>query len=653
MGDSAAQAASTLREEVRAIERMPSVQADQALAALASLQTRAVAGSDDALWLLYQKGAFIAVSTSPEPARVDALEPDFKAWSAAAKPASKALGPLALELVRIQVLLNTARYREARAQLTLMSQAQIAALPAPWNFLKGMSQAGVLEEIGDLDEALPLRLEALSRAPDDAARSRALLTLSFTYYRLGQHERAKAAVTEALQLVQAAPTDESLMRVYGAQSVALGGAGDAEGARLAGEKALGIARRLGDRSSTVKLLGNLSDTALRLGQYQRALELAGEALPLAEALRDRGSISLALHNGGIAKIHLKRVDDGEADVRRGIARELEQGGNTYAASSWRELGTALESVGRLESAMQAFSAYRELAEQITRAGRRKAIGEAQARFDEVQRKRETKLLAQRTALKEEAIQSERLSFALAGLGLAVAAALAVLVFLLLRRLRRTNALLALANKELAAQSESDPLTGLGNRRRLAQLLGRQPPAQVALFMLDIDHFKLLNDQFGHAGGDTVLVAVANRLKGAVREPLGAIRWGGEEFLLVVQDIEVDTVAALAQRLLVEVGGQPVSLRDGRSAQVTASLGYLRLPLEGLDQDLSLEAAVDLVDALMYQAKSHGRNQAWGLAGANLLDAEAVRDALADLPQAELDGRLHLRRTAGPPRQVSA
>ena len=77
---------------------------------------------------------------------------------------------------------------------------------------------------------------------------------------------------------------------------------------------------------------------------------------------------------------------------------------------------------------------------------------------------------------------------MAGLGLAVAAALAVVVLLLAKRLRHTNSLLAATNKELAAQSERDALTGLGNRRRLAQLLDAKKPEQASLFMIDIDHF---------------------------------------------------------------------------------------------------------------------------------------------------------------------
>ncbi|MFN7694387.1 MAG: diguanylate cyclase [Burkholderiales bacterium] len=642
-----APAKSSLSEEVRAVEQLPSVQAERALALLEDLQNRAQPGSADALWILYQRGVWIAVKPKAKLALIEALDPAFEAWSAAADPERKPLAALARELVQIRLLMNSARYKEAQAKLTVMTPAQIAALPSPWNFLKGMSQGGVLEETGEIDQALPLLLDAIGRAPSDKARASALAGLSFTYLRLGQQERAEASLKEALQLVKANPTDESLMQAYNSESLVLSYGGDLQGSRQASERALALARKLNDRSALNNLLGNLSDTYLRIGNYSRALEMASEALPLATELEDRGGISLALHNGGIAKIHLKRVAEGEADVRRAIAMDLEQGGTTYAATSFEELGVALEAVGRLEPAMQAFTAYRDLFDKITRTDRNKELGEAQARFDIEQRRREAVLLQQRTALKEEAIRTERLRFGVAGLGLAVAAALAVVVLLLAKRLRHTNSLLAATNKELAAQSERDALTGLGNRRRLAQLLDAKKPEQASLFMIDIDHFKMLNDQFGHAGGDAVLVAVAGRLKGAVREPLGAIRWGGEEFLLVVRDIDADMTEVLAQRLLLEIGGQVVALRDGRSARVTASIGYARVPLEGLEQALDLERAVDLVDALMYQAKSHGRNQAWGLLAAKLPDADAVREALTQLPEAEQDGRLLFRRFAGP------
>lgn len=643
----------SLSEEVRAVERLPRVQYERALTLLDSLEKRAPAGSADALWILYQKGVWLSVKPTATLEQVESLDPAIAAWVEAADTQRKPLGALVRELIQVRVLSNSSRYAEARAKLTLMTPAQIAALPSPWSFFKGMSQAGVLEEVGEIDQALPLVLDAINRAPSDSSRARALSRLSFTYARLGQQQRAEAAVNEALQLVKANPTDETLMQVYSAESLVLSYGGDQQGAREANERALVLARKLNDRWSLNNFLGNLSDTYLRVGNYTRALEMASEALPIATELEDSGGISLALHNGGIAKIHLKRIAEGEDDVRRSIAMDLEQGSTTYAATSWEELGVALEAVGRLEGAMQAFTAYRDLFDKIARSDRNKELGEAQARFDIEQRRREAVLLQQRTALKEEAIRTERLRFGVAGLGLAVAAALAVVVLLLAKRLRHTNSLLAATNKELAAQSERDALTGLGNRRRLAQLLDAKKPEQASLFMIDIDHFKMLNDQFGHAGGDAVLVAVAGRLKGAVREPLGAIRWGGEEFLLVVRDIDADMTEVLAQRLLLEIGGQVVALRDGRSARVTASIGYARVPLEGLEQALDLERAVDLVDALMYQAKSHGRNQAWGLLAAKLPDADAVREALTQLPEAEQDGRLLFRRFAGPDQAVQA
>ena len=156
-------------------------------------------------------------------------------------------------------------------------------------------------------------------------------------------------------------------------------------------------------------------------------------------------------------------------------------------------------------------------------------------------------------MREETIKSQRLHGALGAVALASAAALAALLWLLYRRLRRANAQLAVTNRELAAQSEVDPLTGLGNRRRLQQLVGRDPRGlQATLFLIDIDHFKMLNDRFGHAGGDAVLVAVAGRLRSAVREPLGVMRWGGEEFLLLVQGNDPALADALAQRLLNEI-----------------------------------------------------------------------------------------------------
>jgi diguanylate cyclase (GGDEF)-like protein len=347
-------------------------------------------------------------------------------------------------------------------------------------------------------------------------------------------------------------------------------------------------------------------------------------------------------------IRLGRVAEGAADVRRSVDMELQRGGRLQAAVGLEELGQALQKAGDLPAAYRAFTQYRALAQEHTRADRRALLAKAQQGFDAQQREIEAKLLTEQNALREQTIRAQRLRYGMAALVVLGALGLIVLLALLVRRLRRTNRLLARSNRDLAALSEVDPLTGLGNRRAMQGLLSGFKPVgsqSAALALIDIDHFKMLNDQHGHAVGDLVLQAIAGRLRGAVREGDRVVRWGGEEFLIWLAEADAELLQDLMRRVLNDIAGHPVALRDGRSVNVSVSIGALAWPLGALSWPG--DKAVDAADVLMYLAKSRGRNQAWCLLDARVPDFAALRSALADFNAAEERGELRLAQLVGP------
>ena len=123
-------------------------------------------------------------------------------------------------------------------------------------------------------------------------------------------------------------------------------------------------------------------------------------------------------------------------------------------------------------------------------------------------------------------------------------------------------------------------------------------------MLDVDRFKRVNDTYGHAGGDQVLIEVARRLETIRREDLVA-RWGGEEFCVLQTEImDEDSLPAAAERLRVAIARAPVTLADGTRLEMTVSVGVSRSTRPGDDLDRLIGAA----DAALYAAKRGGRNQ---------------------------------------------
>jgi diguanylate cyclase (GGDEF)-like protein len=158
----------------------------------------------------------------------------------------------------------------------------------------------------------------------------------------------------------------------------------------------------------------------------------------------------------------------------------------------------------------------------------------------------------------------------------------------------------------------DPLTGIANRQavlsrveeELARAARYHRPLSVVL--VDLDHFKRLNDSLGHLAGDAVLRHVAQLLAGSVRSVDLAGRYGGEEFLIVLPETDVDAAATLAEKLRRVVAGGSVRLSDDQQVSVTLSAGVAG----GLGDVLRMDALVRDADAALYSAKALGRDQVY-------------------------------------------
>lgn len=173
------------------------------------------------------------------------------------------------------------------------------------------------------------------------------------------------------------------------------------------------------------------------------------------------------------------------------------------------------------------------------------------------------------------------------------------------------------HQHLASLSERDPLTGMLNRRgfdsRLERHLKQAEAAgtELALVMVDIDRFKSINDTYGHATGDQVLVAVADTIRNCLRAGDFSARFGGEEFIICLPDKSRDTGLSVAERIREAIDRLPLITANGEHIHVTASAGVATYPTCGYSRNALVEAG----DAALYAAKSNGRNRV-ELAAAN-------------------------------------
>lgn len=197
-----------------------------------------------------------------------------------------------------------------------------------------------------------------------------------------------------------------------------------------------------------------------------------------------------------------------------------------------------------------------------------------------------------------------------------------------------SAELAAANRELREASFTDALTGARNRRFFSTVIEddvnrtlrvHSTPAQnrprncdLIFYIVDIDHFKEINDEFGHDRGDGVLAEVARRLTHVVRDSDRLIRWGGEEFLLISRDADRSRGDVLAGRVMQSVGSEPFDLGGGHKVRRTCSVGWAPFPwYPDSTRTFAFTEVLKLADRAMYLSKQSGRNRSVGVLPAGL------------------------------------
>lgn len=189
-----------------------------------------------------------------------------------------------------------------------------------------------------------------------------------------------------------------------------------------------------------------------------------------------------------------------------------------------------------------------------------------------------------------------------------------------------------ANKELAESAFSDPLTGLRNRRYFRTYIEpefeawqaqdehdsdaegrREYGDDLVLYIFDLDHFKQINDSYGHDAGDAVLVEVSKRLRATVRAGDSVMRWGGEEFLVLGRRGIRERAGGLADRIMEALAGRPIAIPSGHLLRVSASIGWAPYPwIREAPNAVSQEDVLFMADNAVYLSKRNGRNRAYGV-----------------------------------------
>lgn len=553
---------------------------------------------------------------------------------------------------------------EARIQLeTWLSRLEP---PGDERRLVLLSLAGTLaDRRGHFEQAVRYYQESVQLADRLHSWRRSLqrISLSHTLHRAGHLDLALDMNNEALALARA--ENDAQMQAEGlvVRAILLTGQNRDAEVQAALQSSIEQARRAGSVHDEMLGLANLSDVYLQAGQYPQTCDVLAELTPLLRQHPNTTAEQLAHYNCGLAHIRMHRLDEGMRLIQPTLARL--EADVPEASQTLLELATHLEAAGYLHEALRTQRQRHQLANEIYAREQRRATLAAQESFEAERRRHALDKLTQDNQISAELLRQNRLERSVWLLASLVVLLALVVVVLWYRRIRATQRQLLSRQHQLRTESQIDALTGLANRHHVQQRVATGP-IEGTLYLIDLDHFKTINDRYGHAGGDAVLVEAAARLRATLRDGDCVARWGGEEFLVLVHQAGPEQADALARRLLNCLASRPVRWAD-QALTLTGSIGYVLLPLRRLpgthpatsggaatatspaqpDTPLAWDDALQLADAAMYLAKARGRNRACGLHHLPDGDETAPSAVLADLPGAWRDGRVVIQEFQGP------
>ncbi len=378
-------------------------------------------------------------------------------------------------------------------------------------------------------------------------------------------------------------------------------------------RALALLGELGDANGEALVRNNMTYTYLDLGRYDDALNSALASLEWAEK-EERVFLLMGVLDT-VAEVHLRRgdLDAAAACCERGkaLARQhqsepdrgdasLTSARIAFQRGCWDEAYAAtqdaLEIAVRHSRAIEEFTCH-ELLSQIEEARGNPAEALAHyRRFHELERVR----LNDDTAAQLAKLQVEH--------EVDTARKDAEIHRLRSLALQQEVEQQRIAQTQLEAQASLDPLTGLFNRRHVS-LLGEDLERELAqgrqasVILFDLDHFKQINDEYGHFAGDRALVSIARMLRENARDSDTPVRYGGDEFLVLLSGTGTEKTRAIAERLRLALSDTPLDYR-GASIQLAMSVGVATVD-PGAPE--SLHELVERADRALYAAKRSGRN----------------------------------------------
>lgn len=381
-------------------------------------------------------------------------------------------------------------------------------------------------------------------------------------------------------------------------------------------------REIGALKTELRALVSLQNQHLENNLYDETIAVAKETIALATKQTLLYEKAVSYNNISIAHRLNHQYEESIAALKEAeiIYREIEN----EQSMLWvlEDYSLTYEAYGKTQLALDYYKKLLQATLALQNKTNNKKVIELQETFKNEKNISEIERLKQQHQIntaKLEAEEFQKLIFIAFGI------TLLIIIFFIWRNSRvisAKNDLLDEFNAKLKEQTLKDPLTGLYNRRLLNEIQDKlsnetirrfiKSPTtnqNIGLILLDIDYFKAVNDKYGHDVGDEVIQQISSDLLSAIRESDYVIRWGGEEFLIVLTDTTEEGIKMFCQRMLDQRNSQAMTALT-ENIEVTFSLGFSLFPFVKENPSwLSWNETIKLVDNCLYIAKHHGRNQA--------------------------------------------
>ncbi|MFZ6820621.1 diguanylate cyclase [Undibacterium sp. Ji22W] len=569
-----------------------------------------------------------------------------------------------MQIDQVYKLRDVGKFDAAIAKLDEIA-AVLKGSSKPDNLMRLEIAYGVVYHAASkFEQALSHHLEALRLTDQLTQRKsltkiRRLATLASLYLTMQNPEQTLIVTNDALALVAEVDSPRIIATLRQNQAMALGDLKRYPEALVSYERALKAAQEANLPKLEALVLSNIADLHLRTHNFVRAENVARQALKKAEFIQDDLAIFNAKANIGFALGGQGKIAPAMEYLIPVLEHSREQGDKADVEATVGEISRMYEHAKMYKEALEYTREQQKISNELFRADRSKTVAALQEQFDADQRKKQIELLARENQIKDADIKNSRLQQIITLLGAVLTIMGGIFIYMLYRKVKQTNERLEEVNQQLEFHSVRDPLTGLHNRRSFLELMkvrsedveherrendGDSPDC---LMIMDIDHFKHINDTWGHSAGDTVLIEVAKRLRSAVRDTDMTLRWGGEEFLIFAPKTQPALLMPLVDRVLKAIGSTPVIVGNN-VIPVTVSAGYISLPFSGVPESAcNWEKAMQLADMALYMGKVNGRNRAYGLLSLLVPYEQALPELERDFSAAIKQGMVEIAIIQGP------